>query len=162
MVLLLKNWRYYPYFWQLSLKPTNNAILYVGTMLWAMLCSHLFIFFAGSKLLSFFYGFQFKIVNLKLTLFQKYHLLARFCIRILFLGIWRYQKFIFFHREHCITSSMQITDRIKVFENLFELCALWMHLLQALLNRLRQTVFRNSTANTLFWADLDFSPYLVA
>ena len=36
-----------------------------------------------------------------------------------------------------------------------------MHLLQALLNRFRQTVFRNSTANTLFWADFNFGPYIV-
>ena len=78
--------RLFPNFCQLSLRPTNNAILYVETMLWAMLwamlCSHLFIFFAGSKLWPFF-GFQielFKIVNLKLTLFQKYHLLMRFSV----------------------------------------------------------------------------------
>ena len=55
----------------------------------------------------------------------------------------------------------KISDHKKVFENFPELCALWMHLLQALLNRLRQTVFRNSTANTLFWADFNFGPYIV-
>ena len=55
--------------------------------------------FCWIKTFVIFYGFQFKIVNLKLTLFQKYHWLTRFCIRILFFGIWRYQKFIFFSQR---------------------------------------------------------------
>ena len=39
-----------------------------------------------------------------------------------------------------------------------ELCALWGWILQALRNGLHQTVFRNSTGNTLFRADFDFRP----
>ena len=40
---------------------------------------------------------------------------------------------------------------------LHNLCTLF----QAIRNRLRQTLFGNSAGNTLFWADFDFSPYIV-
>ena len=48
------------------------------------------------------------------------------------------------------------------FFNFFELCALCISILQALTNRLHQTVFRNSTGNTLFRAYFDFGPYIVS
>ena len=48
-----------------------------------------------------------------------------------------------------------LRDRKKSFRKFFRM----MYLLQALLNRLRQTVFRNSTRETLFSEDYAFSPH---
>ena len=76
-------------------------------MLWAMLCSYLFIFFAGSKLLPFLW---FSIQN---SQFQ-----INFVSKISFVDAFLYQDFIFvhlkvakvhlFHRIHCTSSSFLI------------------------------------------------------
>ena len=49
----------------------------------------------------------------------------------------------------------------KVFEFFFELCSHCINILQSLRNRLRQTIFQNSTGNTLFRSYFDFCPYIV-
>ena len=62
-----------------------------------------------------------------------------------------------FHNQDSITwkgllHSLQqdIISATVSFSIFFELCSHWISILQAIRNRLRQTVFRNSTGNTLF------------
>ena len=52
-------------------------------------------------------------------------------------------------------------NRKKRFRIFFELCTLCISIFQALRNRLCQSVFRNSTGNTLFRANFDLSPKIV-